>query len=192
LRKLLIAAVALGGLASIALCASYGWDQATELKDQITQAFVYGMVALFTLLLHFAAIKAWSNDWRKAGFVIGFGGFLAFVMTAFTSLGGMAMRSDVTIAGRQVALDTKVDTKRQVDELVAEKTGMKFVRTTQATVDAAKLVAAAATKAREQECGKVGEHCRKRQDAENAALTAYAEARENKASTDRYDKIEVE
>jgi hypothetical protein len=32
-----------------------------------------------------AAIRAWTQGWHKCGIAIGLAGFLAFVMTAFTS-----------------------------------------------------------------------------------------------------------
>jgi len=53
-------------------------------------------------------------------------------------------------------------------------------------------VADAAKQAREQECGKVGDKCRRRQDAEAAALAALTKAQENKAATERFDQIETE
>jgi len=192
MRKLLIAIAAVGGLASIGLCASYGWDQATVLKDQVTAAFIYGMGAVFSLVLHMLAIRVWVMGWRKCAVAIGFAGFLAFVMTAFTSLGGLASRSDHVLAERQGVLDTKASTKRQIDELVAERAGLTFKRASQTTVNAAKLVADAAKQARELECGKVGDNCRKRRDAEAAALAALTKAQENKAATDRFDQIEAE
>jgi hypothetical protein len=80
MRKLLIAIVILGALASIALCASYGWDQATVLKDRVTQAFVYGFVALATLTLHMVALRAWVIGWRKSASFIGAVAMLAFVI----------------------------------------------------------------------------------------------------------------
>jgi hypothetical protein len=197
MRKLLILIAVIGGVASIALCASYGWDQATVLKDQITAAFIYGMVAVFTLVLHVAAIRLWVNGWRKVGTFIGMAGFLAFVMTAFTSLGGLASRSDKVLAERQDVIDSKADTKRQIDELLAEKAGMKFTRTTQAAVDAAQLLANTAKQARVAECGngdpkQRGRFCREKEDAEAGAVRALGTAQTNKASTDRFDEIEAE
>ena len=46
MRKLLIAIAIIGGLASIALCAGFGWDQATVLKDQIINVLQLGRIAL--------------------------------------------------------------------------------------------------------------------------------------------------
>jgi hypothetical protein len=91
-----------------------------------------------------------------------------------------------------VVLEAKADTKRQIDDLVTERAGLKFTRTTQAAVSAARQAADAAEKARDQECGKVGDNCRKRQDAVATALTALAKAQENKAATDRFEEIETE
>ena len=66
MRKLLIAAVTVGSVAGVALCASYGWDQATEPKDQIASAFLYGMGAVFCLILHAAAVHLWFKGSRKS------------------------------------------------------------------------------------------------------------------------------
>src|SRR5262245_56795181 len=120
MRKSLIAVLAIGALASIALCGNYGWDQATETKDRVTQAFVYGFVAMATLALHGLALRIWVNGWRKSGTFVGIVAMLAFIMTAFTSLGGLASRSDRAIAERQDVLDTRTDTKKQIDDLVKE------------------------------------------------------------------------
>ena len=193
MRKLLIAVTTIGVLASIALCGGYGWDEGgAVLRDQVTQAFVYGFVAMATLALHPAAIRIWFWSWRKTGALVGAVAMLGFMMTAFTGLGGMASRGDRFVAERQDVLDTKADTKTQIAALVAEKAGMQFSRATQATVDAAKLLSDAARLAREQECGKLGENCRRRQDAEGTALTALAKAQENKAATERAIEIDAE
>jgi len=89
-------------------------------------------------------------------------------------------------------LDTKTSTQKQIEDLEHERNGLVFRRTTKAAVDAAKLPSGATTKAREQECGKVGDNCRTRQDAQATALAALTKAQENKATTDRFDEIETE
>jgi hypothetical protein len=195
MRKLLIAIVVLGGLASVAMCASYGWDQATILKDQISQAFFYGMVAVFTLVLHIVAFRIWIAGWRGSGALIGSAAFLAFVMTAFTSLGGLATRTDHTTTERQHEIDTADDTKRQIRALERERDGMTFRHTTQAVVDAAQLAANTAKQARAAECGngdpkQRGRFCHQKEDSEAAAIETLAEAQANKAATDRFDQIE--
>ena len=198
LRNLLIAIAIVGGLASVALCGNFGWDQGGGvLKDQLTQAFIYGMVAVFTLVLHVAAIRAWILGWHKVGLAIGVAGFLAFVMTAFTSLGGLASRSDKVIAERQDVLDSKADTKGQIEALVKERVALQFKRTTKATVDAAQLAVDAAASARKAECGngepvQRGKFCRGKEDGEAAAIKKLTEAQENKAATDRFEQIENE
>src|SRR5262245_12219676 len=154
MRRLLIAIATVGGFASVALCSSYGWDQATVLKDQITAAFIYGMGAVFCLALHVASIRLWVLTWRKTAMIVGAAGFLAFGMTAFTSLGGLAARTDRVLAERQDAIDTKTDVRKQIADLTQERKDLdKVVRTTKATVDAARLVADAAKTAKERECG---------------------------------------
>jgi hypothetical protein len=197
MRKGLIAILIIGALASIALCGSYGWDQATETKDRVTQAFVYGFVAMATLALHGLALRVWVAGWRKAGGFIGAIAMLAFTMTAFTSLGGLASRADKVVSARQDVLDSKADTKGQIDALVAERGALKFRRANDATVRAAQRAADTARDARIAECGdgtpkQRGKFCRQKEDGEAAANTALTEAQENKAATDRFDAIEAE
>jgi len=195
MRNLLIFIVVLGGIASVALCGSYGWDQATVLKDQVTASFIYGMVAVFSLALHVVAIRLWMQGKRKAGVAIGLAAFLAFVMTAFTSLGGLVSRADRVTATRQDAIDSKADWKQQIDDLTKERNGLRFKRTSQETVDAAKRAANAAKDAREAECGKGdpkqrGKICRTKEDDEAKALKELTAAQENRAATARFDEIE--
>jgi hypothetical protein len=155
------------------------------------------MVAVFTLVLHVAAIRTWVLGWRKSGAAIGFAAFLAFVMTAFTSLGGLASRSDRVIAERQDVLDTKADTKQQIADLTKERAALKFTRITKGAVDAAQQVADAAKLTKERECGggdprQRGRFCRDKEDGEGVALASLATATTNKAATDRFDEIEAQ
>lgn len=192
LRKVLIALLVVGALASIALCGSYGFDQATETKDRIVQAFIYGFVAAAALALHGGALHLWVAGWRKLGFVAGVVAVLAFAMTVFTSLGGMATRSDKVLAERQDAVDQRTDTKGQIDALVAEKARLKYSWTTQAAVDAAQRLADTAKQNREAECAKRGDNCRAREGDERKALESLATAQANKATTDRVIEIDAE
>jgi hypothetical protein len=174
MRKLLIAIVMVGAIASVALCVSYGWDQETVRKDQITSAFFYGMGAVFALVLHLVAFRIYVAGWCKTGAGIGVAAFLAFVMTAFTSLGGLASRTDHVTAERQHEIDAKDGTKRQIAALEKERDGMTFRRATQAMVDAAQRAADTATKTREDECAKRGPLCRDKEKSEETAIKALA------------------
>ena len=122
---------------------------------------------------------------------------LAFMMTAFTSLGGLASRADKVVSERQDVLDSRADTKTQIAALVAEKAGLKFRHATKATVDSAQLTVDAASKASKAECGdgspkQRGPFCRGKEEAEARALTALTEAQDNKAATDRANEIDIE
>src|SRR5262245_39551568 len=48
----LIIRLVIGAVASVAMCASYGWDQATALKDQVVGAFVFGFVSIHVAIRH--------------------------------------------------------------------------------------------------------------------------------------------
>jgi hypothetical protein len=192
MRKLLVAIVAVGAIASVAMCALYGWDQAIELKSKVANAFIYGMIAVFSLALHGAAFKIFISGWRATGIGIGIAAFLAFVVTTFISLGGLASRADHVVAERQEALDTKDSTKRQISALEKERDGLKFKRATQAAVDAAKRAADTAKSNRDAECKKRGDNCRQREIDEQTAVNALTEAQANKDATDRFDQIEAD
>jgi hypothetical protein len=152
---------------------------------------IYGMLALFTLALHVAAIRLWVQGWRTLGIVCGAAGFLAFVMTAFASLGGLAARGDAVVAERQDALDSKADVRGQIKRLEGEREKLAFTRTTKAGVDAAKLKASTARAAKEAECSPIrGRYCRGKEDAEIEAAGDVTKAEANKAATDRADQID--
>jgi hypothetical protein len=198
MRKLLIALLVIGSLGGVAMCAVYGWDQATDLKGQMTQSFIYGFMAIATLVLHALALRLCVVGWRWCGVFVWVAAALAFLMTAFTSLGGLASRSDSIVSERKSAINAADDAEARINELVKQRTDLgTFKRTTKAAVDAAKTAAETATVTKERECaaGKKSERgnfCRQREDAEEKALKAHSDAVVAKASTDRFDEIEAE
>ena len=189
MRKFLIAVAIAGGLASIALCSLYGWKQATALEDRLIAAVTYGLVALFALSFDMLAIRLWVNGWNKCSVFIAIVAFLAFAMTATTSLGGMVSRSDRITAERK---NTLRDEDRIAD-LTAEKQRMgKVTPADQSTVEVATRQADAATAAKIAECSRRGPECRKKEDAEQKALDSLKIATDNKKATDRLNAIEKE
>jgi hypothetical protein len=132
MSKLLLFVATVGALASVALCATYGLDQASVLKDQVIIALNYAMVALFSFVLHIGAVRAWVLGWRKTGVLACIVGLLLFVATVLLSTSGLASRADRLLAERQEVLDGRADIKAQIDTLLAEKAVMKFTRISQA------------------------------------------------------------
>ena len=160
-------------------------------------AFVYGIVAVFSLVLHIVAIRVWVMGWHKCAAFISFTGLLAFMMTAATSLGGMASRADRVQAERQGEIDTKADIKKQIADLTQERKDLgSFKRTTKEAVAAAKKLAETATTQRETECGRSNEKrgplCKGKEEAETKALSELASATIAKASTERSGAIDAE
>jgi hypothetical protein len=193
MRSCLIALLVIGGFGSVALCASYGWDQGgAVLKDQASQAFIYGFVSVATLVLHGVALRMYVEGWRRSGAFVGVVAMLAFAMTIFTSLGGLASREDKVTAQRQGEIKAEADVEGQIAKLESEKAKMQFTRVTQGAVDAAKRAVDTAQRAVDQECGKVGDNCRKRQDGLQAATGAHVLAETNLASTKRFGEIEAD
>jgi hypothetical protein len=199
MRRILILLVTIGGCASVAFCGSNGWEQGgtTDFEKGVT-AFIYGFVAAATLALHVAAVKAWIDGrHRRLSLFIGAVAILAFFMTAYISLSGLVSRSDRITAARQDAVDDKASNKEQIDALTAERRALKFSRASQASVDAAKMLATQATTARIAECGngepkQRGGQCRQKETDETAAIKTLGEATANKAATDRADEIDAQ
>jgi hypothetical protein len=155
------------------------------------------MIAVFTLALHPVAIRIWIASWKKCGGLIGSAAFLAFSMTAFTSLGGLATRTDHANTEHQHEINTENSTQSQIKVLETERDGLKFKRTTQETVDAAKRSADAAKTAKERECGngdpkQRGPFCRDKETNEEAANKALTEAQSNKDATERFEQIKLD
>src|SRR5262249_5557751 len=80
---------------------------------------------------------------------------LALTMTAISALGFASQNIGDALAGRTAATNDRAALAADAARLRAERVALVFVPTTQDAVNAA-------TTARDQECGKVGENCRKR------------------------------
>ncbi len=195
MSKLLLFVATVGALASVALCATYGLDQASVLKDQVIIALNYAMVALFSFVLHIGAVRAWVLGWRKTGVLACIVGLLLFVVTVLLSTSGLASRADRLLAERQEVLDGRADIKAQIDTLLAEKAVMKFTRISQALVDITRRQMDEATRVRKAECPdgdwkQRGPKCGTKEIDEMVAATRLATAEEWRAATEHADEID--
>jgi len=96
---------------------------------------------------------------------------LALTMTAISALGFASQNIGDAVAGRTAATNDRATFSADAARLRAERAALVFVPTTQSAVDAA-------TTARDQECERVGENCRKR-------VLELASAIKERAATDR-------
>jgi hypothetical protein len=88
---------------------------------------------------------------------------LAVTMTALTALGFASQNIGDAVHFRGATKEQRTDLAADLARLRAERGGLKFIPTTAATV-------AAAQRAHDQECAKLGPICRQRADALNAAI----------------------
>jgi hypothetical protein len=88
---------------------------------------------------------------------------LAVTMTALTALGFASQNIGDAVHVRGATKELRADFAADFASLRAERAALKFVPTTAATV-------AAAQRAHDQECAKLGPICRQRADALNAAI----------------------
>jgi hypothetical protein len=101
---------------------------------------------------------------------------LAVTMTALTSLGFASTNVGDAVTERAAAVQQRAGMLEDIERLKAERTSLQIAPTTEQAVTAATI-------ARDQECGRVGENCRRRV----AELTALLQA---KALTDKATEID--
>jgi hypothetical protein len=102
---------------------------------------------------------------------------LAVTSTALTSLGFASTNVGDAVTGRAAAVQQRAAMIEDIERLKAERANLQFVPTTEQAVTAAAI-------ARDQECGRVGDNCRRRV----AELAAMLQA---KALTDKAAEIEA-
>jgi hypothetical protein len=191
MSRLLLFVAAVGALVSVALCVTYGLDQASVPKDEVINPFTYAMLAAFSFVLHIGAVRAWVLGWRKTGVLACIVGLLLFVVAVLLSTSGLASR----VEAAKEALDRGADIKAQIDTLLAEKAAMKVTRISQRLVDNTRRQMDEATRARKAECPdgdskQRGPSCGEKEIDEMLAAVRLAKAEEWRAATERADEID--
>jgi hypothetical protein len=143
-------------------------------------AMVLGTIGIvtdaMTLLLPAVAAALWA---RRRFLLTGLAlavYLAAVVMTALTAIGFASTHIGDALAGRGAAVQQRAVLIEDAARLKAERASLRFAPTTEQAV-------AAATVARDQECGRVGPNCRQR-------VAELASALRDKALTDRAAELD--
>jgi hypothetical protein len=193
MRKIFGALAVILGVISITITARYGYKLADTEIDGWIGAVMFGSISLCAFLFDAAAVRLWFTGFRKASLFVGLIAACALIVTFGNSFGGIVSRGDKTIAERVKVADARVDNRRELQRLEqALRDIATYKATDAAAVDAAKRAADTAKSNREAECSKRGNNCRARELDEQNAANALKVATEDKATTDRANKIEAE
>lgn len=180
------------GAVVVALVARYGFKTTDIEVDAWIMAFMFGVIATFGLAGHAFAVYLWRHS-KTVAIIAGFIAVVALGLNLSNSLGAIAGRSDVVVQER-------VEKNRKIRAAEAEQKRLQGLRDAmaafeyadEATVEAAKRAAQAASQSREAECAGRGRHCRDREADERKANEALTKATANKAATDRASKLEAD
>jgi hypothetical protein len=177
----------------IAVAARYGFKTSDNEFDGYIWGFIYASITFGGLGGHMVGVRLWRYGKHVFALVIFATSLLALLISLSNSLGAMAGRMNTTQATRIQTADTVRDARRDLKRAEDEREGLKFKPTDPAAVDAAKIKAEAATKARATECqGYQDNACRKKQDAEAKALSELAEISQAKTATDHARELDAE
>jgi len=156
---LIVVAAAIAGLALV-INAQFGHGLGTTPLAAVTFAAMAVVGDLLAVMLPTAAGRLWHACHRGLAVAAWFVWSAAAALAILASLGFVEQNVSDTAAGRRVLVATAAASTNQ--------------RT--ANIEAAKITAEAARKAREGECGKRGPLCRDREADERAANSALASA----------------
>jgi hypothetical protein len=119
--------------------------------------------------------------WARQRYVLAVTALMVYLLTvtntALTSLGFASTNVGDAVTGRAAAVQQRAAMIEDIERLKAERANLQFVPTTEQAVTAAAI-------ARDQECGRVGDNCRRRV----AELAAVLQA---KALTDKAAEIDA-
>jgi len=180
------------GAIVVALIARYGYKTTDVEADAWIMAFMFGVIATFGLADHAFGVFLWRHN-KIISLATGLVAFASLSLNLSNSLGAIAGRADSAIQ-ESVETNRKIRTaEAELKRLTDLRNAMDtFVQTDEATVNAAKRAADAATKSREDECTRRGENCRAREADERDANARLAKATANKAATDRAIRLEAD
>jgi hypothetical protein len=177
----------------ISIAARYGFKTSDNDFDGYIWAFTFGAVTFGGLGGHMVGARLWRYEKQAFALVIFATSLLALLISLSNSLGAMAGRMNTAQAQRIQTADTVRDARRSLEAAERERGATSFKPTDQAAVDAAKVKAEAATKARATECQGFQENaCRKKQDAEARALSELAALSQEKTATDHARDLDAE
>ena len=196
MRRIVGASAVLAGMINVALVARYGYGSSGTPVSGIIVAFFFAVVAIGGLGGHAIAVHLWQRS-RAWSIIVG--------LLALAALGAnLSVTFDAILERRNEAQAERItvpaDIREDRDALGRIKRELASLRDydliTAGVVEAAKAAAAAATQSRQAVCssnrGGRGNRCRQREADERLALAAVAEAKANRAATQRVNELRAE
>jgi len=196
MRRIVGASAVLAGMINVALVARYGYVSSGTPVSGIIVAFFFAVVAIGGLGGHAIAVHLWQRS-RAWSIIVG--------LLALAALGAnLSVTFDAILERRNEAQAERItvpaDIREDGDALGRIKRELASLRDydliTAGVVEAAKAAAAAATQSRQAACssnrGGRGNRCRQREADERLALAAVAEAKANRAATQRVNELRAE
>lgn len=181
------------GAIVIAVAARYGFKASDNETDGYIWGAIYGGVTLAGLCGHMIGVRLWRYGKHKLSLAVYAVSFFILLVSLSNSLGAMAGRMNTTAAARIQTADIVRDARRDLKRAEDEREKLNFKPTDQAAVDAAKIRAEAATKARAAECsGYQDNACRKKQEVEQKALSELSELSQQKTATDHARELDAD
>jgi len=179
--SLLPVTVVLLGLVTAAvglyLNASFLWSFGRTSEAGAVLAVIGLVTDAVTLVLPCVMVGLWARQRYGLAVTALMVYLLAVTNTALTSLGFASTNVGDAVTGRAAAVQQRATTIEDVERLKAERANLQFVPTTEQAVTAAAV-------ARDQECGRVGDNCRRR-------VAEFAAVLQAKALTDKAAEIEA-
>jgi len=154
-----IAATAVG----LYINASFLWKFGRSSEASLLLAVIGFVTDGMTVTLPSVAVGLWLRRQHALAIATVPIYLLAITMTALTALGFASQNISDAVHVRGATKELRADSAADLASLRAERSAIKFIPTTAATV-------AAAQRAHDQECTKLGPICRQRADALNAAI----------------------
>lgn len=176
----------------IFIAAQYGYKTSDNDADGYVWAFIYGSITAAGLFGHMVAVRLWRYGKRVWAALVFVTCLIALAVSLTNSVGAMAGRmSEKQSKILKHAQDMR-ELARSLKDAKDERRELRFKGTDQAAVSAAKAKADAATQARKTECqGVQDSRCIKKQEVEQAALTAYTDALQDMKMTARAAELDT-
>ena len=198
------------GMIIVVLAARHGYVSSAAPASGVVVATIFALFAIGGLVGPAFAVYLWQRS-RAWSILVGFLALAALGATLSITLGAIQGRADEPrverIAEPIAEPEPIVEPVKVADPFAEDRDALDRIKRelaslrdhdmiTAAVVEAAKAVAAAATESRQAACssnsGGPSSQCSQRESDERLALGAVAEAKENRAATERVNALRVE
>ncbi|MGA7325296.1 MAG: hypothetical protein WBX25_12605 [Rhodomicrobium sp.] len=180
-----------GGIVVVIVAGQYAYMSSDSPVSGAIWAFIYGFIAIGGLFGPALATRVWRHNKAAAGFIWAVA-LLSLAIAISNEIGAMAGRGSEQTAQRTQIADAVSDARKSLKLAQAEREGLRFTPADAAAVEAAKIKANAAAKAKEAECTQRGPKCREKETAESQALADLSAVTSNKALTDRAAELDAQ